>query len=109
MIESPCRGAGAYAIAPVAERAASAAHMQLISGCSPAAYWGGHAVWDVATHATLSALSIAIFAAFGDGATTGSVEKVQCDAPLQRFAVTVGPLAMPQVLSDRLGHNKPER
>jgi len=73
----------------VAERAASAAHMQLISGCSPAAYWGGHAVWDVATHAALSAVSIAIFAAFGDGATTGSIEKVQCDAPLQRPAVIV--------------------
>lgn len=50
--------------------------MQLISGCSPVAYWGGHFTWDVATHAALSALSLAIFAAFGDGATTGSWEKV---------------------------------
>lgn len=68
--------AGAYAIAPVAERAASAAHMQLISGCSATVYWGGHAVFDGVTHALLSAITLAIFAAFGDEATTGSGEKV---------------------------------
>ena len=50
--------------------------MQLISGCSALAYWGGHVVWDAATHLGVSVLSVAIFAAFGDEATTGSSEKV---------------------------------
>jgi ABC-2 family transporter protein len=50
--------------------------MQLISGCSALAYWGGHFLWDATTHLGLSVLSVAIFAAFGDEATTGSGEKV---------------------------------
>ena len=55
--------------------------MQLISGCSALAYWGGHYVWDAVLHIGLSVLSVAIFAAFGDEATTGSGEKV-CQASL---------------------------
>lgn len=67
---------GAYAITPVQERASGAAHLQRAAGCGGAAYWGGHAAWDAATHGLLSLLTLAIFAAYGDGATTGNADKV---------------------------------
>ena len=68
---------GAYAIAPVQERASGAAHLQRSAGCSAGAYWGGHLAWDAATHVALSLLTLAIFAAYGDAATSGSLDKVE--------------------------------
>mmetsp|Transcript_7891 Transcript_7891/g.23248 ORF Transcript_7891/g.23248 Transcript_7891/m.23248 type:complete len:2373 (+) Transcript_7891:472-7590(+) len=70
-----CYLSGAYAITPVQERASGAAHLQRAAGCGAAAYWGGHAAWDAATHGLLSLLTLAIFAAYGDGATTGNADK----------------------------------
>ena len=67
---------GAYAISPVSERAASAQHLQLSSGCPPAAYWLASFTWDMCTHLIVALLSLAIFAAYGDQATIGSLDQV---------------------------------
>ena len=67
---------GAYAISPVVERASSAQHLQLASGCPPAAYWAGSFAWDMVSHLAVTLLSLAIFAAYGDEATIGSFDQV---------------------------------
>jgi len=71
-----CIGAGAYAINPVVERACSAQHLQLASGCPPAAYWAGSFAWDMTSHLAVTLLSLAIFAAYGDQAAVGSLDQV---------------------------------
>ena len=68
--------AGAYAISPVIERASSAQHLQLASGCPSAAYWAGSFAWDMVSHLAVTLLSLAIFAAYGDEATIGSLDQV---------------------------------
>ena len=73
-----CRCAGAYAISPVVERASSAQHLQLASGCPPAAYWAGSFAWDMTSHLAVTLLSLAIFAAYGDQAAIGSLDQVHC-------------------------------
>ena len=70
---------GAYAISPVSERAASAQHLQLSSGCPPAAYWLGSFTWDMFTHLLVALLSLAIFAVYGDQATIGSFDQVSSE------------------------------
>lgn len=72
--------AGAYAISPVVERASSAQHLQLASGCPPAAYWAGSFAWDMTSHFAVTLLSLAIFAAYGDQAAVGSLNQVPCAA-----------------------------
>lgn len=78
------------------ERASGAAHLQRAAGCGAAAYWGGHAAWDAATHGLLSLLTLAIFAAYGDGATTGNADKVQLVAHLRCASMLIVAQAMKQ-------------
>ena len=58
------------------ERASSAQHLQLASGCPPLAYWAGSFAWDMTAHLAVTLLSLAIFAAYGDQAAVGSLDQV---------------------------------
>ena len=86
--------AGAYAINPVVERASSAQHLQLASGCPPAAYWAGSLAWDMTSHLAVTLLSLAIFAAYGDQAAVGSADQVNLTVRRVRGSVTAGCVAL---------------
>lgn len=56
--------------------------MQIASGCPPVMYWLGSYIWDMTTYFFLVLITIAIFAAYKDQATVGSVGAVMGTATL---------------------------
>ncbi len=68
--------------------------MQLGAGCPPAVYWAGHAAFDAVVHAAVTAVALATFAAFGDGATCGSaVQAAATFLLLLGYGLAVAPLS----------------
>lgn len=57
-------------------------------------YWAGHAAFDAVVHAAVTAVALATFAAFGDGATCGSaVQAVATFLLLLGYGLAVAPLS----------------
>lgn len=96
--------AGAFAVSPVSESRVGARALQIAAGCPRAVYWAGSYAWDATMYLGVVAFALATFAAFGDGATTGSAAKLLATALL---LLGYGLAAIPQAYLYSLRFSSP--
>eukprot|EP00898_Chlorokybus_atmophyticus_P008904 jgi/Chlat1/9014/Chrsp94S08294 len=70
-----CYLAATFAVFIVRERTTKALHLQLVSGCSPLAYWSATYLWDVLNYIVIAIASMIVFLLYGDKGLIGSFAK----------------------------------
>lgn len=91
-------------MSPVSESRVGARALQIAAGCPRAVYWAASYAWDAAMYLGVVVFALATFAAFGDGATTGSAAKLLATALL---LLGYGLAAIPQAYLYSLRFSSP--